>query len=136
MLATVLDFLDIDIPGPTQTASFLPLITGGGLYSPPIVSYSFADFAGVKLERDGFVYINEHFPDGADLLFDRKSDTREQADLAADRPDVVAKMREETQRILAGNDRFAKELEQYREAQPAIDERLYEKLVALGYLEQ
>lgn len=74
LMPTVCDYLGIPLDHPVQGISFLPLVAGGGNYSPPIVSYRTCtsheaiDGYSIRLLKDGYVYIR-HVDPLVDLLY-------------------------------------------------------------------
>ncbi|MDD5306649.1 MAG: sulfatase [Deltaproteobacteria bacterium] len=135
VMPTILDYLGIPVPGPTQARSLLPLARGEGGSVPPVVSYGGPESGAVRIEQDGFSYAEERY-EGADVaLFDTAKDAAEKVNLAAVRGDVVARMREAAARQREKDASVLGRLRGDGGGAPSVDGRLVERLKALGYLE-
>lgn len=104
VVPTITDFLSLTPPDNVQGRSLLPVLSESGADSVPIVLETYRPQAPLDkkgLVMNGLKYIATDGENGREEeLFDLASDPGELRDLAADRPDDVASMREVLQRLL------------------------------------
>jgi arylsulfatase A-like enzyme/predicted Zn-dependent protease len=129
VMPTLLDLVGLEIPDDLDGTSVLPLLDGDAPESDPIYAEALFPrlnfgWAGIRsLRRGPWKYIEAPRPE----LYDLASDPGELRNLVADRPELVAEMRDELRRFAArGGELPAIPLE--------IDEETRRQLDALGYV--
>ena len=136
LFPTVFEYLKIKpLPVSFQGLSFLPLILDKGTYDPLIMSFS--RFGNrIRFHGQGFVFAHE--PVNRDKVpywvFDRKSDPREKVNLADKKPELLERMEYRSREIMREQQQLAFHFKDKSGSRVELDERVIERLRALGYI--
>jgi len=143
ILPTLCEYLDVPLPALIQGVSLMPLVSGRGSYDPAIASYGLI-YRGpdtgemdtkVRVAKGGYVYSNYPWSGQTEWLFDAATDPREQRNLAQERPEILARMRNTGARELARDLRLRTKLVPGKESAQPLSQNLKKQLKALGYLQ-
>jgi arylsulfatase A-like enzyme len=148
VFATVLDLAEVAAPGPLHVGSLLPALAGRPAGAPVIVERFAVEEAGGPLAplarvdrryrsyRSGALKLVET-SGGERLLFDLAADPGEERDLAASRPEDVARLADElaTWVRALGLPALGAPVAAAGAPPPSMDDATRERLRALGYVE-
>jgi choline-sulfatase len=133
LMPTILDAVDLPVPGEVQGTSLLPLILGQDddlereVYSEsfyPLLHYGWAPLRAIR--TDLFKFIDVPRPE----LYDLHNDRQEASNLAAQDPQIVDELRARLQRLRHQMEREAPS----ERSEAEIDEETLAQLRALGYV--
>ena len=134
LFPTVFDYLKIKpLPVSFLGLSFLPLILDRGTYNPSIMSFS-PRGDRVRFHSQGLVFAHEPLNSVPYWVFDRKSDPLEKVNLAVKRPELLGQMEYRSREIKGEQRRLAFLFRNKSGPRVEIDERVMERLRALGYV--
>jgi len=134
LFPTVFDYLKIKpLPVSFLGLSFMPLILDRGTYHPSIMSFS-PRGDRVRFHSQGLVFAHEPLNSVPYWVFDRKSDPLEKVNLADKKPELLRQMEYRSREIMGEHQQLAFLFRNKSGSRVEIDERVIEKLRALGYV--
>jgi len=134
LFPTVFEYLRIKpLPVSFQGMSFMPLILDRGTYNPSIMSFS-PRGDRVRFHSQGLVFAHEPLNSVPYWVFDRKTDPLEKINLADQRPELLKQMEYQSRGIMREQQQLAFLFRSESGPRVEIDERVIERLRALGYV--
>lgn len=134
LFPTLFEYLKITpIPPSFQGISFLPLLSKEGVYSPLVMSFA-PHARRLRFHDEGFVFSHQPLKKTKYWIFYKKADPLEQSNLADQRPELLNQMKSKSREIMQEQERIAALYKYKRRERPQIDEKVIEKLRALGYI--
>ncbi len=141
ILPTICHYLNVPPPDPIQGVSLLPLLTGEGVYQPPIMSFSL-NYRGpetremtvsTRLAKNGYAYSDLEWQGEKEWLFDVETDPVERRNLAIEQPRLREKLRAEVAELTNDHQKLRDSLRGDEPKAVRLDEPLRRQLKALGY---